>query len=681
MKFTTQVFAFMLSALFSTASLQADIKLPAIFSDHMVLAKQGKVPIWGKADSGEEVTITLGPYSGKATTGSDGRWRVELDLRNAGTGPFEMTVAGKNTLKVSDVVIGEVWLASGQSNMQWELENTDAKDEIAQSANPMLREFKVERSAVPEPAEDCVGRWTVAGPETSGRFSAIGYYFGKNLQSELKVPVGIINTNWGGSPVEAWISSAAIDSVPDLKASRERYLDLLANAPTRKTAFVDGFGKWLTENHREDRVTSDPSVFAAESVSPEGWKVVELPGTPVAAPGAFWLRREFEVPAMLAGKKSWINLGVFDGFESVYLNGQLIAQTTYQHFAGGGIPHVTSIPNETIKAGKNVLAIRVFAPVEPVQFSLFPKLLPTEHQGSWRMKTEFAFPALSPAQITSAPEVPFRIEPLPLSEMAGFLFNGMIHPIAPYGVDGVIWYQGESNLARAWQYRDTFALLIKDWRAAWKKDDLHFYFCQLANYQTKEPQPGESMWAELREAQSKNLEIPQTAQAVLIDLGESLVIHPRDKKAVGDRLARIALSQEYGKKIPYSGPVYQSFKIEGGKVRLRFTRTDGGLVAKPLPATYDEDALAGLTSPLVPNSPDSEVEGFAICGKDRKWFWADAKIDGETVVVWSDKVPNPVAVRYAWADNPTCNLYNGAGLPASPFRTDDFPAITLNAEY
>jgi sialate O-acetylesterase len=257
----------------------------------------------------------------------------------------------------------------------------------------------------------------------------------------------------------------------------------------------------------------------------------------------------------------------------------------------------------------------------------------------------------------------------------------MVHPIAPYALKGIVWYQGESNVDRAWQYRTTFPLLIKNWRTTWERDDLPFFFCQLPNYQPKQLQPGESSWAELREAQSLARKIPHTAEAVLIDLGESLVLHPSNKKDAADRLSRIALSQIYGKDIPHSGPVYQSFKIEDGKIRLSFTYTDGGLIASSLPATYDQDASAGETAPLIRNSPDSELEGFAICGKDRKWVWADSKIEGSSVVVWSDQVPAPVAVRYAWADNPTCNLSNGSGLPASPFRTDDFPATTLDAKY
>jgi sialate O-acetylesterase len=261
------------------------------------------------------------------------------------------------------------------------------------------------------------------------------------------------------------------------------------------------------------------------------------------------------------------------------------------------------------------------------------------------------------------------------------LFNAMIHPLLPYAIKGVIWYQGEGNAVRSWQYRTAFPLLITDWRAQWKQGDLPFYFCQLASFEARQPQPGDNAWAELRDAQSAALKLPKTGQAVLIDIGEANDIHPRNKKDVGERLAKIALANDYGKDIPFSGPVYQSFKVDGGGIRLNFIHTDGGLVARPLPPTYDVQTLTGTTAPLGRNSPNSELEGFAICGDDRKWVWADAKIEGDTILVVSAEVPAPVAVRYAWAGNPTCNLYNGAGLPASPFRTDDFPATTRDEKW
>ncbi len=294
-------------------------------------------------------------------------------------------------------------------------------------------------------------------------------------------------------------------------------------------------------------------------------------------------------------------------------------------------------------------------------------------------KVEYALAA--PAPDKPAPQFPAAPSVSP-ENTATYLYNGMINPILSYAISGAIWYQGESNAGRAYQYRTAFPLMITDWRKHWGQGDFPFYFVQVANYQPKASAPGESGWAELREAQNMALKLPNTGQAVIIDAGESDDIHPRNKAIVGQRLARIALARDYGEKdLVYSGPTYKSMKVDGSKVRLSFDHIGGGLVAKELPATYLKKYLTNETATLVRNTPSSELEGFAVCGDDKKWSWADAKIDGNEVVVWSDKVPNPIAVRYGWADNPTCNLYNKGGLPASPFRTDDFPGVTINGKY
>ncbi len=656
--------------------------LPSIISNHMVLERTENVPIWGKADPGEEVTVTLDGQSASAKADVEGKWKVFLDLKDSAPGPFEMTVAGKTKRTISDVVVGEVWLAGGQSNMEWTLNSTlGAAEEMAGSTNPLLRQFKVQKAASPEPSGDCTGSWVTASPQTSGGFTAVGYYFGKTLQKELGVPIGLISDNYGGTHCEAWTSREALDSNPELKASRESLQKKFEEYPERKKAFVEKFGDWIRENGREDVPTADPSVYAGMEVSTEGWVPVKIPG-PVAASGlpgegVVWLRRDVEVP-----EKGMDYLTLFlpiDGFDSVYWNGKLLKQTTYQDFVGRG--HMRcygpyTIPGSAVLQGRNVLAIRLYEPAGPAVFTGSPRADMKSLDGEWMARAEHTFPPIDAAKLAAAPQPPMN--PPESQNIPGFLFNGMLHPILPYAISGVVWYQGESNAGRAWQYRTAFPLLIADWRRQWGRGDFPFYFCQLANYQSKKPEPGESTWAELRDAQLQTLHVPGTGQAVLIDLGEAGFIHPRNKKDVGERLAKIALARDYGKTIPFSGPGYESLKIEGGKMILKFSHTDGGLVAKPLPDTHVVRSDTKTSAPLIRNSPASPLEGFAICGEDRKWVWADAKIDGDTVVVWSDKVPVPVAVRYAWADNPTCNLYNGAGLPASPFRTDDFPPITLN---
>jgi len=685
---TPFILRFAVAVAVSTSCAWADIKLPAIISDHMVLEKAAKVPIWGSADPGEEVTVSLNGIATTAKADAAGKWMLALNLKDSAPGPFEMTVAGKNKLTLSDVVIGEVWVASGQSNMQFILKNAlGAETEMARPANPLLRQFAVKMNATSELKDDVEGKWVSASPETVGNFTAVGYFFAKMLQKGLNIPVGLIHTSVGGTPSEAWTSAEALDTVPDLKAARERLWAAVKDAPEKKKAFIDSMGVWTKENGRQDKPCADAAAYAGSDVSSGGWVAIKLPGE-VTAPGlpqagAVWLRKEINVPSAPT-EKFPLSLPI-DGFDSVYWNGKLLKQTTFQDFEGLGSVRRKGpfdLPPEDVKVGKNILAIRLYEPISPVIFPAqygVPRAGSISLAGEWLAKTEYEFPAIPAEKTALAPQPPANPPSLP--SVASSLFNGMVRPLIPYAIRGVIWYQGEANTSRAYQYRTAFPLLISDWRKQWNQGDFPFYFCQLAIYRPKAPLPGESGWAELREAQSLALKLPNTGQAVTIDVGETGDIHPRNKKDVGERLALIALAKDHGKPIPFSGPVYDSMKVESGKAILSFLHTDGGLTAKPLPETDVVKSLTNETAPLVRNSPNSQLEGFAICGEDRKWVWADAKIDGNNVLVWSDKVPSPVAVRYAWADNLACNLINGSGLPASPFRTDDFPPVTLNGKY
>ncbi|HEY9249847.1 MAG TPA: sialate O-acetylesterase [Rariglobus sp.] len=679
-------FRLALAAVLLPVCSRAEVTLPAIISDHMVVQKSARVPIWGQASPGEAVTVTLNGQSARATADAAGKWLAALDLKNSPPGPFELTVEGKNKLTLSDVVVGEVWLASGQSNMEFGVGGSlGGGKEIASSANPLLRQFLVKRTASGEALDDTEGRWVAASPATTGTFTAVGYFFGKKLQSELQVPVGLINAAWGGTPCESWTSPAALDSVAELRLGREKREASFKAYPKKKQAFVEEFGAWLRTNGREDRPPADPAAFAGTAISTEGWIPVKVPGR-VAAPGlpeagAVWLRREVDIkPKPSASLR--LSLPI-NGFDSVFWNGRLLQQTTYRDFPGLGAVRrygAFDLPANAVNAGSNVLALRFHMPAGPAEFWGEPKAGSLSLAGSWLAKAEYAFPPLPPAQVAAAPKPP--AVPAESQYVGGYLFNGMIHPILPYAIRGAIWYQGEANAGRAWQYRTAFPLMIADWRNHWKQGDFPFYFCQLPAYHAKKTEPSESAWAELREAQSLALALPNTGQATLIDLGEAANIHPRNKKDVGDRLALIALARDYGRSGPFSGPVYDSVSFANGKAVVRFKHVEGGLVARPLPETYDVNSQNTLvTAPLVRNSPASQLEGFALCGEDKTWFWADASIQGDTVVVSSDKVPAPVAVRYAWADNPTCNLYNRAGLPAAPFRTDDFPAMSLKTKY
>jgi sialate O-acetylesterase len=397
--------------------------------------------------------------------------------------------------------------------------------------------------------------------------------------------------------------------------------------------------------------------------------------------GAVWIRRDIELPAGISVPVLKIGLGRITGFQTVYWNGAPVVETDPRRYPGAGAVTYFGINPGQIKPGKNRLAVRIFAPDQPASLSPNPMQFnagPVALDGPWLAKVEYELPRLTPEALASVPRGP---KPMP-GMNASEIFNGVIHPIVPYSLAGILWYQGESNTGASYEYRAEFPLMITDWRKQWGQPELPFYFCQIANSLPKQSRPGSSAWAELREAQTMALSLPSTAMAVLIDLGESGDVHYRNKKEAADRLLRIALAKNYGRKaIVYASPLYDSMSIEGNAIRIRFKNVDGGLVAHPLPATYNVISELGKTAPLIPNSPASPLEGFAICGQDRKWEWAKARIDGDTVVVQSDKVPNPIAVRYAWAENPTCNLYNKAGLPASPFRTDDFPEVTANGHF
>ena len=647
----------------------ADLKLPSIFSDHMVLQCDKAVPVWGWADAGEQIAVEFAGQSQSTTTNADGRWTVKLDALEASAESRELIVRSLSrdrSLKVADVIVGEVWAGGGQSNMEFDMKAiTSAADEIEASANPALRQFHMLKNpAARTPADDVQGYWTVARPGTTEDFIAAGYYFAKNIQRELKTPVGLIKVCWGGSKVEPWISLGSLASVPEL-ASGAKNMDAMSER--NKSAFRE----WLKRTQREDRASGEVSRFLSGPVSTDdGWVAVKDNG-PVSDPslpklGAFWFRKEVSLTARQTGAVQVLQFGPTAQFDQVYWNGTLIGERSVENFTGLISVRHYLIPPTLLKEGVNQLAVRLFAPAEPPGFSWFPSVGTTKILGGWMAKAEYALPPLDAAGKKAVPPLTGQ------HVLPGRLFNGMMHPILPYAIRGVLWYQGESNTGNASLYRTSFPLLIKDWRQHWQQGDFPFYFCQLANYRAKTNQPGESVWAELREAQAKTLSVPNTGMVVLIDTGESEDIHPQSKQVAGERLARIALAKTYSREVVHSGPVYTSMKIEGSAIRLSFDHLGGGLAAKEVPATYDVMRKAGKTAPLVRNSPHSQLEGFAICGDDKQWVWAEAKIEGDTVLVSSSQVHSPIAVRYAWADNPTCNLYNAADLPASPFRTDDF---------
>jgi len=500
-----------------TGGIPPEVSFASVFGNHMVLQQGGPAPIWGKTEPDTRVRVTLGDKQISTRADEQGNWRVDLGPLRAG-GPFDIVVtAGKGKHIISDVLVGEVWVCSGQSNMQWTVKNSNNAEEEIKNANyPGIRLFTVTRKTSEEPLSECEGSWSACSPQTVPDFSAVGYFFGRRVHQTLDVPVGLINTSWGGTPAEAWTSMPKLQSNPDFQPMLDRWDEIVATYPEAKANYDKAMAEWQTKAD-EAKANNQPE-----------------PGDKPRPP--------------------------------------------------------------------------------------------------------------------MAPDHPHRV---------ASLYNGMIQPLIPYGIRGAIWYQGESNASRAYQYRSLFPAMIEDWRANWGQGEFPFLFVQLANFMKRNPDANApSAWAELREAQDMTLGLENTGQAVIIDIGEADDIHPKNKQDVGSRLAQAAWHVAYGMEgAIWSGPVVKSMEIDGSAIRITFDHANQGLMVN------------GET-----------LEGFAVAGEDRVFHWAEAKVEGDSVIVSSSGVPNPVAVRYGWGDNPYCNLYNGAGLPASPFRTDDWPGVTVDAK-
>ena len=503
-----RILAASISATLLAGVTHADVRLPAVISDHMVLQQETPATVWGWAEPGEKVMVKFADKSAETAADPAGKWNVKLEDLKAGSAG-DLTVAGKNTLTVKDVIVGEVWVASGQSNMEFTVAGAlEAAKEIAAANLLQVRMFTAQKNAQAEPQEDLTGKWEVATPETAGHFSAVGYFFARKLNETLKGPIGVIHTSWGGTAAELWTPKPILTADPDFKPILAAWDAKVAAYPKAKEAYDAAMVKW----HEDEKAARD------------------------------------------AGKP---------------------------------------------------------APPQP-----------------------------RPPQGGDAVGSPAA------------LYNGMIAPLTPYTIRGAIWYQGESNASQARLYRKLFPTMILSWRRAWNSE-FPFLFVQLANYNAKHlpptGQPEESNWAELREAQTMTLEIPHTGMAVAIDIGDAENIHPKNKQEVGRRLALVAEATVYYQDHEFSGPLFAGAQVEDGKVRLSF-RTAQGMKA----------------------SDGGKLKGFAIAGEDKKFVWADAAVEGDHIIVTSPEVKEPVAVRYAWADNPECNLVNDTGLPASPFRTDEW---------
>lgn len=625
------------------------LRLAHVFSDHGVLQRDKPLPVWGWAAPEAVVKVTLGSQSRDAKAGADGRWSVTFDALKSGDPAIDLAAAsGGATAKAVDLLIGEVWVCSGQSNMEWSVQGSlNPQAEIAAADLPRIRLLTVPKNSSATPVADINATWTVCSPQTVAGFSAVGFFFGRELATTLDVPIGLIHSSWGGTPAQSWTSREVLAAEPSLAGYVKAFDDAMANYPVALAKMEEEL-----KNKKTTAIKLDDAGWEKSAPDAAEWKDMKLPQqwekAGLRIDGTVWFLRAVEVSADAAGKDLALSLGPIDDQDTTWWDGERIGG-----MATWNAERKYTVPAKLATAGRHVIAIRVvdtgggggvFGAPEQLSLGDAADGTKTPLAGTWRYRV--------------AEEVPERAGPpmgpgnpwLPTS-----LRNGMITPIIPYAIRGAIWYQGESNAGGAWQYRTLFPAMISDWRAAWKQGDFPFLFVQLANFTQPPAQPGDNEWAELRDAQFNTLRtLPATGMASAIDIGEAADIHPKNKQDVGRRLARWALADTYGTQIESSGPLYTAAKVEDGRIRISFDHLGGGLEAKG-------GALAQ----------------FAIAGEDKKWVWADAVIDGDTVVVSSAAVAKPLAVRYAWSANPAgCNLYNKAGLPASPFRTDDWQAIT-----
>ncbi len=640
-----QIFALLLAVCLAPA-LRAEVRLAGFLGDNMVLQRENPVKIWGWADKGETVTVAFNGQVRATRADKAGAWSVTLDPMAAG-GPYVLDVKGKgNALKYTDILVGDVWLCSGQSNMEWPVSySANAEQEIAAADHPAIRVLNVARRPHRVPQDDVPGQWTVCSPQTVGDFSAVAYFFAREINRELGVPVGIINSSWGGTDIETWTSPQSYAKLPaEVKIPYD-------------PAVIALLDKYPTLDRYSERSSDDPgmaSKWYAAGTDDQTWEAIQQPqewsATPLAGvDGLVWFRYTFDVPAQAAGAKAALSLGRIDDADITWINGVEVGRTN-----GPAANRLYVVPAGVLKAGRNEITVRVEDVTGPGGFTSLPEELFLEVPGPMPVKVPLAGEWKYRTSVINSDYQYVQLGPNSLNSL---LYNGMIHPLKDFRIRGAIWYQGENNaiLGRSYDYRTLFPNMIRDWRAQWGYE-FPFYWVQLANFMDKDGQPAESTWAELREAQTLTLSQPRTGQAVIIDIGDMYDIHPRNKQDVGKRLALNAAYDSYGmQQVVFSSPTYRSMEKSDGKIVLTFNMHA---------SQWDLRNKYGY------------IEGFAIAGSDQKFYWAKAELQGDRIVVWSDEVADPVAVRFAWGNNPDVNLFNAQGLPAGPFRTDDWKLTT-----
>ena len=624
----------------------AVLRVARLFGDGMVLQRDAPIPVWGWASPRSPVVVSLGSVRRTVTADGTGAWRVMFPAMKAG-GPHEIAITGDGTrIDLRDILIGDVWVASGQSNMEWPVASSNnAAAEIASANDLTIREFAVPHSYSEQPEADVVGgQWARADSQHVGRFSGVAYFFARDLRKSVNVPIGIIHTSWGGANIETWMSRRAqslTDSAWNAIIQRERermaaFREVLrakvGSLPTVDSGLVNGRAHW-----------ADPSVVDSNWVvirTPAAWEAAGYDGMD----GVAWYRTSFTLSEEDARQAVRLSLGPINDSDITWVNGAEIGRTEQKYAER----RLYSIPASALRVGRNVVAVRVEdtgggGGIYGDSASLYVEVGGVRRSlaGAWRFKVG----ALS-----------FQADGQRINKVPSVLYNRMIHPLLDLPIKGVLWYQGESNannMAQATEYRRLFSTLITSWRHEWRgmRRDFPFLWVQLPNYgRVDSLPPASAAWATVRESQAAALALPNTGQVVAIDLGEAADLHPRNKQAIGARLALKARTVAYGQRVVSSGPTYRAHTVRDGRVVIQFANVGSGLVAR-----------AG----------GGEVTGFAIAGEDQRFTWARARIEGDRVVVWSDHVATPTAVRYLWTNSPVAPvLYNRDGLPVAPFRTD-----------